>query len=412
MASLKPFKSIRPSLDFQEIIPALPYDVYNREEAKKFVDKHPHSFLAIDRPETNFDADFDMYSQESYNKAKELIDKWICEGSFIQDDRDCYYLYELTMDGRSQTGLVACASIDEYLDGTIKKHENTLAAKEQDRINHIYNTKTQTGPIFLACKKNDDLAELFQKVKSNQALYDFTFDDGVRHRVWKIDDVSLVQEFKSVSENIDNLYIADGHHRCASAVKVGKKLREENPNYSGDEEFNYFLSVVFPADELEIMDYNRLVYDLNGMGWQEFLNVIKDVFDVEETSESEIKPKAKSYVSMYLAGIWYLLKFKDKFLSDDPVKGMDVSILQDNVLDNLLGIKDPKTDNRIKFIGGIRGLRELKKNVDDDYAVAFAMYPTSIDELFSVADAGLLMPPKSTWFEPKLRSGIFLHSIK
>lgn len=411
MACLKPFKAIRPAQNFQEIIPALPYDVYNRAEAKDFVNKNPHSFLSIDRPETQFDDSFDMYSQSAYDKARDLLQKWLTEGSFIQEKDDCYYIYELTMNGRTQTGLVGCASIDQYLDGTIKKHENTLEAKEQDRINHVYTCKAQTGPIFLSCKNNEDLSTIFIEIKNKSSVYDFTFEDGVRHRVWIVQEKDLINRIKNICSDIDCLYIADGHHRCASAVKVGQKFREENPNYSGNEEFNYFLSVVFPADELKIYDYNRVVKDLNGLDDNQFLDAIKTVFDVGESSSYQIKPSKKFQVSMYLEGMWYLLEFKSEYLTDDPVAGLDVALLQTNVLDKILGIKDPKTDSRIKFIGGIKGLNELENFVNKDFAVAFAMYPTSIDELFKVADQNLLMPPKSTWFEPKLRSGIFIHSI-
>ena len=411
MACLKPFKAIRTAKDYQDVIPALPYDVYNRADAKQFVKNHPHSFLAIDRPETNFDDVFDMYSKEAYEKANTMIKEWISEGSLVQDDKDCYYLYELTMNGKSQTGLVACASIDDYIDGTIKKHENTLEAKEQDRINHIYATKMQTGPIFLACKSNAELLNIFYEIKNDDPIYDFRFDDGVLHRVWKIGNEKTIEKIQSLTNKMENIYIADGHHRCASAVKVGLQLREENPRYTGKEEFNYFLSVTFLAGELLIMDYNRVVKDLNGISENEFLEKLKSVFEFVEESKSKVKPQGKSYISMYLQGMWYCLKIKDKYLSDDPVEGMDVSILQNQVLDKLLGIKDPKNDSRINFIGGIKGLEELEKCVNNNYAVAFAMYPTSIEELFAVADAGLLMPPKSTWFEPKLRSGIFLHDI-
>ncbi len=412
MAVIKPFKGIRPSVDKCSKIAALPYDVYNRKEAKAIVESNPDSFLAIDRAETSFPDDVDTYDSRVYDKAKEMLWDRIAKGDFVSDSKEVYYIYELTMDGRSQTGIVACASIDDYLNNVIKKHENTRADKEIDRIRHVETCEAQTGPIFLAYRSNDSINDIVNNKKNSKALYDFVSEDFIRHRVWIIDEKSDIEIIMNAFSNMNSIYIADGHHRCASACKVGIKKREANALYDKNAEFNYFLSVLFPDDQLMIMDYNRVVKDLNGLNRDEFLSKVDEVFDKVKESNTAIKPDLKGYVSMYYDNKWTLLKFKDKYLSNDPVKGLDVSILQDAFLNPVLGINDPKTDKRIDFVGGIRGLKELEKRCSEDCVLAFAMYPTSIGELFSVADANLLMPPKSTWFEPKLRSGIFIHSIK
>ena len=315
------------------------------------------------------------------------------------------------MDGRSQTGIVATASIDDYLNNTIKKHENTRADKELDRINHVDVMSAQTGPIFLAYRENKVITDEINKTKKNAPLFDFTSNDGIRHIVWVIDNKDSINTIKDAFAKIDALYIADGHHRCASACKVGLKRREQHPNYTGNEEFNFFLSVLFPDEQLMIMDYNRVVKDLNGLSSKEFLDKLANLFDIEEKKET-YKPEAKGTFGLYLDNKWYKLTAKKSILSNDPVDGLDVAILQNNVLDPILGIKDPKTDKRIDFVGGIRGLKELERRCATDMKIAFSMYPTSIKELFDVADAKLLMPPKSTWFEPKLRSGIFIHRIE
>ena len=412
MAVIKPFKAIRPREDMADRIAALPYDVYNREEAKEVVKANPDSFLAIDRAETFFPDDVDTYDERVYLKARDELNRRIECGDFVSDSKACYYIYELIMDGRSQTGLVACASIDDYANNIIKKHENTRADKEVDRINHVYTCEAQTGPIFLAYRDNETVDEIIAKNKAKKAVYDFVADDGIAHKVWIIDDEKDVEVIENTFAKIDSIYIADGHHRWASANKVGMRLREENPGYDGTEEFNFFLSVLFPDNQLMIMDYNRVVKDLNGLSEDDFVKKVNEVFDVINTSDAQIKPQAKGQVSMFINDKWYLLECKKEFTSDDPIKGLDVSILQDNILGPVLGINDPKTDKRIDFVGGIRGLKELERRCKKDCVLAFAMYPTSISELFAVADAHLLMPPKSTWFEPKLRSGMFIHSIK
>ena len=411
MADVRPFNAYRPKKGMESVIAALPYDVYNRSESCEVVKNNPESFLAIDRAETQFGDDVDTYDERVYRKAAEMIEERIADGRFVQDEGDPgYYLYELTMDGRSQTGIVACASIDDYQNNIIKKHENTRADKEEDRIRHVDTTGFQTGPIFLAYRNNDTLKNIVASVKEGEAECDFTSDDGIRHRVFSVKDPEKVSAIRKAFEETDALYIADGHHRCASAVKVGLKRREENPGYTGDEEFNYFLSVIFPGDELKIMDYNRVIKDLNGLSEVQFFNEVIDRFEVCDAKKL-YSPEDKGLFGMYISGKWYKLRAHHDLKSDDPVKGLDVSVLQDGLLGPVLGIGDPRTDKRIDFVGGIRGLKELEKRCSEDMTVAFSMHPTSIEELFGVADAGLLMPPKSTWFEPKLRSGLFLHKI-
>jgi len=412
MAKIKPFFCIRPRSSVVSRVAALPYDVYNRDEAKAETEREPLSFLKIDRAETQFPDSTDTYAPEVYEKAKELLDTAIADGTYITEAQEYYYIYELIMDGRSQTGIVACASIDDYLDGTIKKHENTREDKELDRIRHVDTCNAQTGPIFLAYRANHIISDIVQKVKEQTPLYAFTSVDGITHRVWKISQIEDIQKISHEFDQIDSIYIADGHHRAASAVKVGLRRRNANPGYTGKEEFNFFLSVLFPDEELVIFDYNRVVRDLNGHSKESFLQKISDSFIVKEKGTEPYRPVRKAEFGMYLDGRWYALRVKNELLQiQDPVASLDVSLLQDYLLGPVLGIGDPRTDKRIDFVGGIRGLKELERRVAQDMEVAFSMYPTSIAELFAVADAGLLMPPKSTWFEPKLRSGLFIHHL-
>ena len=412
MAQIRPFRAYRPCQGMEERIAALPYDVYNRAEACEVVKKNPESFLAVDRAETQFGEDVDTYADCVYEKADQMLREKILEGKFVQDPTPCFYLYELTMDGHSQTGVVGCASIDDYRNNVIKKHENTRADKEEDRIRHVDTCSMQTGPIFLAYRAKEDLKEKIGELKKQAPVYDFVSEDGIGHRVWVIDNDSDVAMIEEAFGKIPAIYIADGHHRCASAVKVGLKRREQYPDYTGEEEFNYFLSVIFPDEELRILDYNRVVKDLNGMDAATFLTRIEEYFAVEKKGQSPYRPMEKGTFGMYLENEWYGLSAKDEIKSEDAVEGLDVSLLQNDLLDPILGIMDPKSDKRIDFVGGIRGLGELERRVHTDMKVAFSMYPTSIAELFAVADAGRLMPPKSTWFEPKLRSGLFLHEIE
>ncbi len=412
MAVIKPFRAYRPKKGLEAQIAALPYDVYNREEACIAVKGNPMSFLNIDRAETQFGSNVDTYAEEVYQKAHDLLWDKIREGIFVQEDKPMYYIYELTMNGRVQTGIVACASIDDYQNQIIKKHENTRADKELDRIHHVETCQAQTGPIFLAYRSNPQLQEIIIRTKKEHPLYDFASEDGILHRVWCVfadTDISAIQViFHSISE----IYIADGHHRCASAVKVGLKKRDQNPNFTGDEEFNYFLSVLFADEELMIMDYNRVIKDLNGLSPMQFIEAVSNVYNILSKGTNCQKPTKKGQVAMFIDNTWYLLEIKDCYQNNHPVEGLDVAILQDHVLSPILGIEDPKTDQRIDFVGGIRGIEALENRVKTDSKVAFAMYPTSIHELFAVADANMLMPPKSTWFEPKLRSGLFIHTIE
>ena len=424
---VKPFAAVRPTARVADQVAALPSDVYDRAEAVAAVDGDPLSFLNIDRPETQFSADVDMYAPEVYAKARELFDARRADGTFVTEPAPCFYLYELTMNERSQTGVVACCAIDDYLENVIKKHENTLEKKELDRIRHIDALDAQTGPIFLTYRDSDAIDILVAAVKKTAPLYDFAGEDGVTHRVWRMaaasEETACSQAYAGLVAafaKVPCAYIADGHHRAASAVKVGLARREANPGYDGTEEFNYFMSVLFPASQLSILAYNRVVRDLNGLTKDEFLNALSGEngpFEIIHKQESQLEPIDKGAVGMYLDREWYGLGVKPEFESSDPVEGLDVSILQEKVLAPILGISDPRTDGRIEFVGGIRGLRELERKVNridargDGPAVAFAMFPTSIDELLGVADAGRLMPPKSTWFEPKLRSGLFAHLI-
>ena len=411
MASIKPFIGIRPTEEKASRIAALPYDVYNRKEAREEVEKEPLSFLRIDRPETSFPEDADMYAPEVYQKAHDILWEMVENGDFVREEQECYYIYELTMNGRVQDGLVACASVDDYLNEVIKKHENTREEKELDRICHVDVCDAQTGPIYLAYSARPVIREVIAAKKEEKALYDFVSEDGIRHRVFCIDDPKQIEVIRNEFAKVERLYIADGHHRAASAVKVGLKRRAANPNYDGTEEFNYFLSVLFADEQLMIMDYNRVVKDLNGNTTEEFLGKISEIFDVALIDGEEHHPSTKGEFTMYMDGKWYRCGIKEEDKSADPVEGLDVSILQKKLLTPVLGIEDPRTDKRIDFVGGIRGLSELERRVSDDCKVAFAMYPTSIQELFDVADADMLMPPKSTWFEPKLRSGLFIHKL-
>lgn len=412
MAVIKPFCAIRPDRAKADKIAALPYDVYNREEAKAEVKKHPESFLKIDRAETQLADTVDTYDPQVYQKAHDTLWEMVENGSFVREEKRCYYIYTLTMNGRTQTGITACASIDDYESGVIKKHENTRAEKEQDRINHVNICNAQTGPIFLAYRSNPVINQVVEQVQNEEPLYDFTAKDQVRHTVWVISEEAQIAAVEEAFAGIGEIYIADGHHRAASAVRVGQMRRTEHPEYTGEEEFNYFLSVLFPDEQLMIMDYNRVVKDLNGWTEEEFLAKVSEIFAVEELGKDPVKPEQKGCFSMYLKGTWYRCAIAPKDQTDDPVEGLDVSVLQKKLLAPVLGIQDPKTDSRIDFVGGIRGLKELERRCSLDCKAAFAMYPTSIQELFAVADAGLLMPPKSTWFEPKLRSGLFIHELE
>lgn len=412
MAIIKEFFGVRPQSKFSEKVAALPYDVYTSIEARKVVENNPYSFLHVDRSEIDLPEDVDIYSEEVYQKASSNLNGMIDKKILIQDQSASLYIYRLTMSGRSQTGLVCCSSIDDYIDGVIKKHELTREDKELDRIKHVDICDANTGPIFLTYKAQDTINKVIDSwVELNETEYDFISDDGIRHEVWVICNPATISTLKDHFDSVKHTYIADGHHRTASAVKVGLMRRQANPNYTGNEEFNYFLSVLFPHDELYIMDYNRVVKDLNGLSKEDFLTKISAIYDFE-VSPIPVAPDQKGTMGMYLDKQWYKCKVKNESADYDCVQSLDVSILQDHVLTPILGIKDIRTDKRIDFVGGIRGLSELEKRCDEDMELAFSMYPTSIEELMTISNENKLMPPKSTWFEPKLRSGLFVHKLK
>lgn len=418
MAVVKAFKGIRPIKELASKIAALPYDVMNSDEAREMVVGNPNSFLHVDRPEIDLDPSIDIHDPKVYEKARENLDRMISEGEFIQEERPCLYIYRQIMNGRSQTGIVFCASIDDYMNNVIKKHEFTRADKELDRINHVDYCDANTGPIFLTYKEDQIASEIIdawiQNESKRKPAYNFVAEDGITHIVWVIDNDIIISELIDLFKEIDYLYIADGHHRSASAVKVGLKRRAENPNYTGEEEFNYFLAVAFPDNDLMVMDYNRVVKDLNGLTKDELIEKLQEKFIVaESTSEGPVKPAKKHTFGMYVEDKWYLLEAKDGIYNEeDPIDSLDVAILQNNVLTPILGIEDVRTSDRIDFIGGIRGLKELEKRVHTDMKIAFSMYATEVSDIMSVADIGEVMPPKSTWFEPKLRSGLFVHKLK
>ena len=414
MANFRPFKALRPAKEYASKVAALPYDVMNSEEAKEMVKGNPYSFLHIDKAEIDLPAGTDLYSNEVYLKAADNLKKSEENGVMINDEKPCFYVYRQIMNGREQTGLVGCASVDDYINNRIKKHELTRADKEADRIRHVDTCDANTGPIFLCYKENSDITALIDQYKANEPVYDFVTEDGIANTVWVIDDEDACNKLSLLLSQVGDYYIADGHHRCASAVNVAKMRREANPDFDGTEEFNFFLAVLFPAESLEIMDYNRVVKDLNGNTEEEFIEKISEKFTVENAPcEGAYHPEEKHTFGMYMAGKWYRLTAKSgTFDEENPVEQLDVSILQKNLLTPVLAIGDPRTDKRIDCIGGIRGLGELERLVNGGMAVAFSMYPTTLEDLMAIADADMIMPPKSTWFEPKLLSGLFIHKLK
>lgn len=413
MVKIKEFRGLRPTADMVEEVASPPYDVLNSDEARARVKGKPCSFLHVVKPEIDLPEDTGLYDEVVYRKGKENLDKFISDKVLIQDSRPAFYFYRLIMEDIIQTGLVAGASIEDYANNVIKKHERTRADKEADRIKHVDTLNANTGPVFLTYRAREDMNALAHEVVQTEPLYDFTADDGVRHTLWKVDDSETVRRIREIFSGIDYLYVADGHHRSASGTKVGQRRRAENPSHTGEEEYNYFLSVIFPHDQLLIMDYNRVVRDLNGLSRDDFLSLVSQKFEVAPAPDgSPCRPETPHTFGMYLDRQWYRLTAKaGSFPEDDPVGSLDVSILQENLLSPILGIGDPRKDDRIDFVGGIRGLDELARRVDGREAVAFSLYPTSIGQLMDVADRGLVMPPKSTWFEPKLRSGIIVHLL-
>ncbi len=421
MAKIKPFRAVRPKKEYAEKTVTLPYDVFSEKEAREIVKNNPESFLRIVRPEVCFPVGADPYANKVYEKAKNLLEGDIKKGILIREKEECYYVYRLTMHGRAQTGLVACFSVDDVKNNVIKKHENTRKEKEEDRVRHIDVTGANTGLVFLAYRERKAIDEIMHSVTETEPLYDFLTPDETLQQVWRIDNAETVEKITKAFGNINEVYIADGHHRCASSVRVADLRREARPGFDGEEEFNYFLAVAFPDSQLEILPYNRVVRDLNGLTKEEFFTAVQSMFDMEalpsgfaeKTSvlDGIYGPEGKAEFAMFLDGNWYKLTAKDFIITDDAVDGLAVSVLQNNILGPLLGIDDPRTDPRIDFVGGIRGLKEIEKRCLEDMAAGFALYPTTIKQLLRVTDEGRLMPPKSTWFEPKLQSGLFVHTI-
>ncbi len=414
MAKVRPFRGLRPAPDKAKEVASLPYDVINSAEAREMAKGKPHTFLHVVKPEIDLPEDIDLYDEKVYLKGKENLQKMIQDKVLIQDEKPCMYLYQQAMGYHKQIGLVVCASVEDYENNVIKKHEHTRADKEADRIRHVDTQNANAGPIFLTYRAEEEFDKLVEAYKKeHDPVYDFVAEDGIWHTLWTIDDAGIIERIEKTFDKMDSLYVADGHHRSASAAKVGAKRREANPNHTGDEEYNFFLAVLFPHDQLYIMDYNRVVKDLNGNSQEEFIGKIKEKFEIEPLeANGGFSPENPHEFGMYMNRKWYKLSAKKgTFDSKDPVGSLDVSILQDNLLSPILGIEDPRKDKRIDFVGGIRGLEELRKRVDAGEAVAFAMRPTTIEQLMSIADTGNVMPPKSTWFEPKLRSGIVVHLL-
>ena len=411
---VKPFAALMPIEKHVKECAALPYDVMSSDEAREETKNKPYSFLHIDKAEIDLDPSIDLYDDRVYEKAKENLQNFEKLGVYTQSKDKKFYFYRQIMNGIAQTGIVGCASIDDYLSEKIKKHELTRADKELDRIRHVDTCSAQTGPIFLAYKQSESLDKIIQNATQKSPLFDFVADDGIRHTVWESDSPEMDVEIETAFYYLEALYIADGHHRAASAVKAGLKRREANPSFDGSEEFNFFLSVIFPADSLKIFDYNRLLRDLNGMSTQEFLNAVKQhIGSVEEVNSKEpYRPESVHTIGLYAGKKWYKVTFKKELCEDEnPANRLDCAILQKYLLSPVLAIHDPRTDKRIDFVGGIRGLNYLEDRCTQDAVAAISMYPVTMSELMAVADAGQIMPPKSTWFEPKLRSGIFIHKI-
>ena len=405
MAHIKPFKALRPHIEYAAQVASKPYDVLNSEEAKKEVEGNLLSFLHVTKPEIDLPAGTDPYSTEVYNKAKTNLQKFIKERVLFQDVKPCYYIYELQWKGRTQTGLVCVSSTEDYFNDVIKKHEFTRPEKEQDRITHMRITRAQTGNVFLACKDIKELDDVFRHwIQNNVADYNFTADDGVQHTIWVVNAIATIDIITNLfKEKVPFTYIADGHHRAASAAKVSKELDGEDAKF--------FLTTIFPANQLAILDYNRLAKDLNGLTDNEFIKKLEEEFIIQKAATA-VKPANLHQFGMFFNNQWYTLEAKEGSYKTDPIGILDVTILQENILNKILGIQDPRTDKRIDFVGGIRGLSELEKRVSSsEWKVAFSLHPVSIQQLFDIADSGNVMPPKSTWFEPKLRDGLLTHLI-
>jgi uncharacterized protein (DUF1015 family) len=414
MARIKPFRGLRPVANLAAKVASPPYDVINSDEARQMAAGNPYSFLHINKPEIDLPAEVDIHDEQVYAKGRENLDRLVAESVFVQDETPCYYFYRQIMGDHEQIGLVAGASVAEYQKDLIKKHELTRVDKEDDRLKHILSLNAQTGPVFLTFKSDNAMNTFFGQMTDGEPVNDFTTDDGIRHTLWVVDDKESVEKISKNFEKITPLYVADGHHRSAAAARACDELKAQNPNHTGEEEYNYFLTVIFPHDQMYIMDYNRVVKDLNGLTAEAFLKAIGEKFLVRAVDTEEgFKPSVKHDFGMYLEGKWYKLSALPGTWDDaDPSEHLDVSILYSNLLKPLLGIGDPRKDKRIDFVGGIRGMKGLMNRVDSgDMKVAFSVVATSINDLMAIADAGRIMPPKSTWFEPKLRSGLVIHKL-
>ena len=413
MAIIRPFKAYRPVKEHVKDIAALPYDVMSSKEARDMVKDNKYSFLHVDRAEVNLDESVGEYDKIVYDTAKKVLENMIEEGLYIQEKAPAIYIYQQIMNGRGQKGIVCCTSVDDYINNIIKKHERTRLLKEIDRVNHVDICNANTGPIFLTYRNNNEISSIVEEWSKKEPVYDFISEDGNGHRVWIIDDNIVIEKLVKLFKSIKYLYIADGHHRSASAVKVALKRRKQLGKYTGNEEFNYFLSIIYPDTELKVFDYNRTVKDLNGLSEEEFFSKVEKSFYLSKSENNKpVSPKNKHEFGMYMNKQWFILRAKDgSFDESNPIESLDVSILQNNLLNPILGINDPTKSERIEFIGGIRGLKELENRADTDMKVSFSMYATTIDDIMNVADSGKTMPPKSTWFEPKPRSGIFIHKL-
>ena len=412
MSKFRPFRAIRPLPEDAKQVASRPYDVLNSDEARLEAADNPISFLRVIKPEIDLPSDSDPYGEEVYRQGLAKLTEFKELGILVQDPEAFFYVYRLTMDGRTQTGIVGCCDYQEYYDGSIKKHELTRTAKENDRVRHVETQNANAEPVFFSYRGKPGIDALVNEVTRSPTEYDFVAEDGIRHELWVVRDRRLIENFESGFAEVPALYVADGHHRTAAAARVGQMRKEDNSDHTGEEEYNFFMAVLFPDDQLKIFDYNRVVRDLNGLSQESFLSAIKQSFEVSAI-DGELAPTEKGTFSMYLGGVWYRLKANKEKLTSSPKEGLDVTYLSDEVLEPILGISDLRNDLRIDFVGGIRGLGELERRVDSgEMAVAFALFPVSMEELLAIADAGEIMPPKTTWFEPKLRSGLFIHDLE
>ena len=412
MAIFKPFRAYRPHKQFSKSVASRPYDVLNSSEAKLEAQDNPHSFLHVIKPEIGLPDDVDPYSPEVYEKGASVFEQMKSDKIFFQDPKPYYYIYRLTMNERTQTGVVGCCHYEEYYSGKIKKHELTRTAKENDRVQHVDSLNANAEPVFFSYRSNEEIDEFLEEILLETPEYNFVADDEIKHELWLVKDPGQISTLEELFKKIPTLYVADGHHRTAAAARVGQNRKINNPSHTGDEEYNLFMAVLFSDQELKIYDYNRVVMDLNGISSYEFLEKLKETFVFNKSSSEPLRPLAKGDFSVYLNHTWHSFSFNPEESLSDPISNLDVSKLSDFLLEPVLNIVDQRNDHRIDFVGGIRGLEELEKRVDSgEMAVAFALYPVTMEELLNVADAGEIMPPKSTWFEPKLRSGLFVHEL-